>query len=75
MLNMLEGWKPYCEKYNCTPGNLTIALTSEMLDGVHVLCGARKIVQVQDNVKAMKLVLEAEDIEQMKADISRVLRD
>lgn len=75
VLNMLEGWKPYCEKYNCTPGNLTIALTSEMLDGVHVLCGARKIVQVQDNVKAMKLVLEAEDIEQMKADISRVLQD
>lgn len=74
VLKMLQDWKIYCEKYNCTLGNLTIALTSGMIDGVHVLCGARKTAQVKDNAGAMDLSLENEDIRKMKADISQILQ-
>ena len=74
VLEMLEEWKVYCGKYGCTLGNLTIALTSEILDGVHILCGARKIEQVQDNAQAMRLELEKEDVSRMKTDILKVIR-
>lgn len=69
ILQILDGWGELCQKYHCTVGNLVIALTAVMIDSLHLLCGARKPEQVQDNVKAMDIVLEEADIEKMKKDI------
>lgn len=69
ILNILEKWKKYLEKYECSYSNLVIALTANMMDGLHVLGGARKPEQIEDNAKALKIHLEAEDIAQMKEDI------
>ena len=37
-----------------------------MIDSLHVLGGARKPAQIEDNAKAMQVELEEKDIEQMK---------
>lgn len=69
ILDILKGWEPYLEKYQCTYSNLVIALTANMMEGLHILAGARKPEQIEDNVKAMELKLESADICQMKQDI------
>lgn len=68
-LALLAGWQDLCEKYACTPGNLVIALTAQMLPGLHVLCGARRPEQVEDNARALHLALAPEDIVRMKRDV------
>jgi methylglyoxal reductase len=60
LLSMLEGWKPLCEKYNCTLSNLTIALTTELTPFMNVLCGARKVFQIEDNAKGGDRLLQEE---------------
>lgn len=71
-LALLAGWADLCEKYGCTMSQLVIALTAQMLPGVHVLCGARKCTQVEDNAGALRLELAAEDVARMKRDVERI---
>lgn len=72
VLDMLAKWQDLCEKYHCTVGNLVIALTAVMIDSLHILCGARKPEQIEDNVRAMGITLEEADVQRMKEDISRI---
>lgn len=62
VLDILEDWKKYLEKYECSYSNLVIALTSQMMDGLHILGGARKPKQIEDNAKALGVSLEEADI-------------
>ena len=65
VMRLLEHWKPLCLKYNCTMSNLVIACTAKTIDGLHVLCGARKPEQIRDNSGALLLTLEQSDIDRM----------
>lgn len=69
-LALLAGWQDLCQKYRCSPGNLVIALTARMLPGLHVLCGARRPEQVEDNARALHLTLEEADLARMKRDVN-----
>lgn len=71
-LALLAGWEDLREKYGCTSSQLVIALTARMLPGLHVLCGARKCAQVEDNAAALRLELDAGDVERMKQDVERI---
>ena len=73
-ITLLAGWQDLCEKYDCTPAELVIALTSQLIDGLFVLCGARKPAQIEDNAKAVSLLsrISKEDLERMKRDIPDV---
>ena len=44
-----------------------------MMDGLHILGGARKPEQIEDNAKALGVFLEEADIVQMKKDIETLL--
>ena len=61
-LDMLEKWRPLCEKYEATTGQLAIAWTVTLGDRVSVLIGARTAEQVESNLKGAEIVLENEDI-------------
>lgn len=74
LLDMLESWKPLCEKYNGSLANLTIALTTELTPFMNALCGARKVFQIEDNAKGGEIVLEKADIERMQKDIDLLLQ-
>lgn len=69
VMRLLEHWKPLCLKYNCTMSNLVIACTAKTIDGLHVLCGARKPEQNRDNSGALLLTLEQSDIDRMLEDV------
>ena len=69
VMRLLEHWKPLCLKYNCTMRNLVIACTAKTIDGLHVLCGARKPEQIRDNSGALLLTLEQSDIDRMLEDV------
>ena len=72
IINMLEGWKPLCEKYRCAISNLVIAWTIARSERISVLCGGRKAYHVVENAKAGELSLERSDIEKMNSDIANL---
>ena len=73
--NMLQSWRPLCEKYNCSIGNLTIALTLSQRPYILPLCGARKVFQVEENARGGMLVLEPEDLERLNRDVDSLLKE
>ena len=64
-LDMLDKWQPLCEKYGATTGQLAIAWTIALGDGVSVLIGARTVGQVESNLKGSEISLSDEDIDFM----------
>ena len=66
VIDMVDSWKPLCEKYSCTPGNLAIAWSIAYSKQMNVLCGARKLHQIRDNVHASQIQLTEEDFSLMK---------
>lgn len=65
---MLAGWKDLTEKYNCTLANLCIRWNSMLSPNINVLCGARKLSQIEDSAKSMDIALSQEDFLRMKQD-------
>ncbi len=72
VIDMLEGWKPLCEKYQCEISHLVIAWTFAQSEAINVLCGGRKPNHVIENSKAGNLSIEKEDLMKMNADIEKV---
>lgn len=65
-VDMVDSWQVLCDKYNCTPTNLAVAWIAAQGENVNVLCGARKIEQLDDNIKGGEIILTSEDVEMMR---------
>lgn len=65
ILEMLQGWMPLTEKYRCSLSNLIISYTASTINGLNVLCGARKPEQIRDNAGALSVELEQNDIQML----------
>ena len=65
---MLAGWQDLTEKYHCTWANLCVKWNSMVSPQIHVLCGARKLSQIEDTAKSLDIGLTQEDFLRMKAD-------
>lgn len=72
-ITMLSKWTDLTEKYNCTLGNLVIKWTMMQSNNINVLCGARKLHQVEENVKAANIDLQVADIERMTRDADEAI--
>jgi len=72
-IEMLSKWIDLTEKYNCTLGNLVIKWTILQSNNINVLCGARKLPQVEENVKAANIDLLVADIERMTRDANEAI--
>lgn len=70
---MLAGWKDLTEKYQCTLANLCVKWNSMLSPNIHVLCGARKISQIEDTARSLDIPLSREDFLRMKADADAVI--
>lgn len=70
---MLAGWKDLTDKYGCTLANLCVKWNSMLSPNVHVLCGARKIAQIEDTAKSLDVPLTREDFLRMKADADKLI--
>ncbi|MCQ2554262.1 MAG: aldo/keto reductase [Clostridia bacterium] len=67
-IKLIENWKSYAKKYNCSISNLVVAVTSEIMPETFILCGARKPEQIIDNANSLKLELEQDDLRKMLKD-------
>jgi methylglyoxal reductase len=74
IVELAEKWAPLCDKYRCTMTHLVVAWTAAQGNGrnVNVLCGARKIPQIEENVGGGSITLEAGDIASMRADVEAI---
>ncbi len=72
---MLAGWADLTEKYHCSLANLCVKWNSMVSDRINVLCGARKLSQIEDNARSMDVSLSREDFLRMKADADRCIRE
>lgn len=73
ILEMLDGWKPFCEKYCCNPASLAVAWSAKKSPRMIILGGGRKEKHVRDYLRGGELVLEEQDYERMNQDIARIL--
>lgn len=69
---MLAGWKDLTEKYQCTLANLCIKWNSMLSSNINVLCGTRKVSQIEDIASSLDIALSKEDFERMKQDADAV---
>lgn len=65
-MDMMDRWKPLCEKYNCTIANLALGWILAQGDFLNLLSGATTVGQIEENVKSAELGLELEDIAYMR---------
>ena len=73
VIDLLNGWKPLCEKLNCNLPQLVLAWTLAQ-DGVtHVLAGARRPEQIEQTAAAGDLLLDADTLKQMDQDLETLM--
>lgn len=65
-MDMMEQWKPLCEKYSCTIANLALAWILAQGEFLNLLSGATTVEQIKENVKSAELELEADDVAFMR---------
>lgn len=70
---MLDGWRDLTEKYHCTLANLAVKWNAMLSPSIHVLCGARKLSQIEDNAQSLDVPLSQEDFLRMKADADALI--
>ena len=69
VLDLLAGWRGLTDKYACSLAQLVIAWTAAQPGITHVLCGARRAEQAQENAAAADLALAVEDLAKMRSDV------
>lgn len=72
VLETMEGWRDLLQKYDCSYTHLAIAWLRAQGDFVNVLCGARKVFQLEDNIGGADIILEPEDVKRMRDDVERL---
>ncbi|AEB07590.1 aldo/keto reductase [Coriobacterium glomerans PW2] len=66
VLDMLDAWKPLCEKYDCSVPTLALAWVLAQGDFISILSGSTSPDQVRENVLAADIMLEPSDVAWMR---------
>ena len=70
---MMAGWRDLTDQYNCSIANLVIAWSIKRSPRFNILCGARKLHQIAENVKSAGVELTNEDFARMEADADQAI--
>ena len=65
-MDVMDQWKPLCEKYNCTIANLALAWILAQGDFINLLSGSTTVDQIAENVKSAELELDSADVAMMR---------
>jgi len=65
-MDVMDEWKPLCEKYNCTIANLALGWILAQGDFLNLLSGASKVEEIRENVTSAELELDPEDVAMMR---------
>lgn len=69
IVDVVDGWKDLCDKYSCEQTHLVVAWLLSQGENINVLCGARKVEQIEDNAKGIEVSLEESDVARMRKDV------
>jgi methylglyoxal reductase len=69
VLDLINGWSDLTAQYRCTLAQLVIAWTAAQRGVTHVLCGARRTEQAQENARAGDIRLEEATLRRMRHDV------
>lgn len=69
VLDLLAGWRDLTERFECTLAQLVLAWTAAQFGVTHVLVGARRVAQAQENARAGDLSLDAITLSRMRRDV------
>ena len=72
--NKCRRWRDLTEKYQCTLANLCIKWNSMLSPEINVLCGARKLSQIEDTAKSLDISLTKEEFLRMKKDADALIQ-
>jgi aryl-alcohol dehydrogenase-like predicted oxidoreductase len=67
ILDLLAGFKPLTEKYDCTLAQLVIAWTLAQSGVTHTLAGARRPQQAMENARGGDVILAPHDLQAMRS--------
>ena len=65
-MDMMDKWKPLCEKYDCTIANLALGWILAQGDFLNLLSGSTTVEQIKENVKSAELELDPKDVAYMR---------
>jgi methylglyoxal reductase len=65
-LDIVDQWKPLCEKYNCAIANLALGWILAQGDFINLLSGATTVAQIEENVKSAEIELDPADVQYMR---------
>lgn len=65
-VDFVDGLKGFCTKYNCNMVDIATAWLLAQSDKVNVIAGARRVSQIEENVKGADLVMDQEDIAEIR---------
>ncbi len=65
-MDVMDQWKPLCEKYNCTIANLALAWILAQGEFINLLSGSTTVGQIKENVKSTELELDPADVAMMR---------
>ena len=71
-MDVMEQWKPLCEKYNCTIANLALAWILAQGDFINLLSGSTTVDQIAENVKSAEIELDPSDVADMRAMVEAI---
>lgn len=61
VIEMLEQWRPLCDKYHCAVPTLALAWILRQSELISILSGATSPEQIQENVAALSITLTDDD--------------
>ena len=65
-MDVMDQWKPLCEKYNCTIANLALAWILAQGEFINLLSGSTTVDQIKENVKSTELELDPAEVAMMR---------
>lgn len=73
IIDLLDSWKPLCEKYHTSQAGLTIAWTLQQASNINVDAGSRRVKAVEENVQGGSFLIEEDDLAKMNAAIKKII--
>lgn len=65
-MDVMDQWKPLCERYDCTIANLALGWILAQGDFLNLLSGSTTVAEIRENVKSGEIELEAADVAMMR---------
>lgn len=66
-MDMMDAWKPLCDKYHCSVANLALAWLLAQGNFINLLSGATTREQLQENAYSADILLSREDVHWMRS--------